>query len=415
MPVSMSSVHHNGRSLSRGNDDAPDTVNRGAFSYPSNSDIIRAQKVMGEESLSIDEALRQGVAYGCSDIMIKPMTPVWYKVNGIMFPSDRFEWVSKTDMYNLAMGMVSSVAQASFTQELELDTSYVIQDGRYSGSRFRVSMIRSDDDGVTLVCRYINPVIHNADELGLPLDAMDWAKLPRGLVLVCGPTGSGKSTALAAMIRWIQMNRHGHILTVESPVETVYPHDGLSLVTQREVGLDTLSFKNALKSGMRNAPNVVLVGEMRTNEEIDATIEAADTGHLTMSTLHTKSAEETLLRIMSKFDGEDRRDILARLSSNLVGIMSQQLLQRKDGKGQVAVHEVLKIDRKVKEMVMQGDVLGIHDYMMDNKVSMDHQLLRMVVHNEIKYSEALGHAMDVNEFVELAHGPRLSMLIDYNE
>jgi Tfp pilus assembly pilus retraction ATPase PilT len=198
-------------------------------------------------------------------------------------------------------------------------------------------------------------------------------------------------------------------------VETVYPHDGLSLVTQREVGLDTLSFKNALKSGMRNAPNVVLVGEMRTNEEIDATIEAADTGHLTMSTLHTKSAEETLLRIMSKFDGEDRRDILARLSSNLVGIMSQQLLQRKDGKGQVAVHEVLKIDRKVKEMVMQGDVLGIHDYMMDNKVSMDHQLLRMVVHNEIKYSEALGHAMDVNEFVELAHGPRLSMLIDYNE
>ena len=396
--------------------DAPDTVASRLFAYPSRMDRIKAQREMGSEVLDIDEVLRQGISFGASDVIVKPNQPVWYRVNGILFPIDRFEWLSKTDMYNLATGMISSVLASTFTQDLELDTSYVINDGVYAGARFRVNMSRSDDDGVSIVCRYINPVIHDAASLGLPSDVMEWARLPRGLVLVCGPTGSGKSTSLSAMIRWIQLNRPLHILTIELPVETVYPHDGLADVTQREVGVDTLSFKNALKSAMRQTPDVILVGEMRTNEEIDATSEAADTGHLTMSTLHTKSAEETILRIISKFDGDDRRDILARLSSNLVGIMSQQLLQRKDGRGRIAVHEVLKIDnRKVRTMIMKGDVVGIHDYMMKEKISMDHQLLRMVVNNDVTYSEALGHAMNPSEFVELANGPRAAARINFNE
>lgn len=394
---------------------APNPVNRGAFKFPSVSEVKAAQRIPGDAPLLIDDALIQGIKFGASDVFIKPNSPVWYRVNGKAFPVGTFDWLDNESMYSTAMGMILSTLERQFTQDLELDTSYVIQDGEYEGSRFRVNFIRSDDNGISLVFRYINPRIETPDALGLPQEVIDWSDRPRGLVLVTGPTGSGKSTSLSSLIRRIQLNESKHILTIEKPVETVYPKDGLSLVTQREVGQDTLSFANALTSAMRDSPDVILVGEMRTNEEISATIEAADTGHLTFSTLHTKSAEETILRIMSKFEGEDKRDVLARLSSNLVGIMAQQLLQRKDGKGRIAVHELLTVDRDVSEMILQGDVHGIHDYMMEHKSSMDHQLLRMVVNNDITYSEAYGHAMNPNDFKELAHGPRLVNVINFDE
>lgn len=394
---------------------APNPTTRGAFSFPSDNEVKRAQQLSGEEPLLIDEALRQGIRFGASDVFVKPNGPVWYRVNGRAFPVSNFEWLDQEAMYSMSMGMILSTLERQFTQDLELDTSYVIQDGEFSGSRFRVNFIRSDDNGISLVFRYINPRIETPDTLGLPDEVVQWADRPRGLVLVTGPTGSGKSTSLSSLIRRIQLGTRKHILTIEKPVETVYPKDGLSLVTQREVGQDTLSFANALTSAMRDSPDVILVGEMRTNEEISATVEAADTGHLTFSTLHTKSAEETILRVLSKFEGEDKRDILARLSSNLVGIMAQQLLQRKDGKGRIAVHEVLYVNRDVSEMILNGDVHGIHDYMMDKRTSMDHQLLRMVVANDITYSEAYGHAMNPNEFSELAHGPKLSSMIDFSE
>ena len=394
---------------------APNPTTKGTFTFPSESETKAAQRIPGDEPLLIDDALIQGIRFGASDVFIKPNAPVWYRVNGRAFPTGRFEWLDNEAMYSSAMGMILSTLERQFTQDLELDTSYVIQDGEYAGSRFRVNFIRSDDNGIGLVFRYINPRIETPDTLGLPDEVIEWADRPRGLVLVTGPTGSGKSTSLSSLIRRIQLSQRKHILTIEKPVETVYPKDGLSLVTQREVGQDTLSFANALTSAMRDSPDVILVGEMRTNEEISATVEAADTGHLTFSTLHTKSAEETILRILSKFAGEDKRDILARLSSNLIGIMAQQLLQRKDGKGRIAVHEVLYVDRDVSELILQGDVHGIHDYMMEHKTSMDHQLLRMVVNNDITYSEAYGHAMNPNEFKELAHGPRLVNLIDFDE
>lgn len=394
---------------------APNPTSRGAFTFPSESETKAAQSVPGDDPLIIDDALSQGIRLGASDVFVKPNSPVWYRVNGRAFPTNRFEWLDQEAMYSSAMGMILSTLERQFTQDLELDTSYVIQDGDYAGSRFRVNFIRSDDNGIGLVFRYIDPRIETPDALGLPDEVVEWADRPRGLVLVTGPTGSGKSTSLSSLIRRIQLTQRKHILTIEKPVETVYPKDGLSLVTQREVGQDTLSFANALTSAMRDSPDVILVGEMRTNEEISATIEAADTGHLTFSTLHTKSAEETILRILSKFEGEDKRDVLARLSSNLIGIMAQQLLQRKDGKGRIAVHEVLSVDRDVSEMILQGDVHGIHDYMMEHRTSMDHQLLRMVVNNDITYSEAYGHAMNPNEFKELAHGPRLASRIDFSE
>lgn len=394
---------------------APNPTTRGRFDYPSARETIAAQSEEGMDILNIDDALRQGVEYGASDIFIKANSPVWYRVNGIMFPLKRFQWVNQEGIFPLAMGMILNELSRQFTQDLELDTSYVIQEGEHEGARFRVNFIKSDGNGVTLVFRYINPHIETPESLGLPDDVIEWADMPRGLVLVTGPTGSGKSTSLSSLIRRIQLNTRKHILTIEKPVETVYPKDGLSLVTQREVGEDTLSFANALTSAMRDAPDVILVGEMRTNEEISATVEAADTGHLTWSTLHTKSAEETILRILSKFEGEDKADILARLSSNLVGIMAQQLLQRKDGNGRIAVHEVLHVDRDVSEMILKGDVHGIHDYMMEKRISMDHQLLRMVTEDSISYSEALGHAMNPNEFEELAHSPRLRKIIDFTQ
>lgn len=395
---------------------APDPINRGAFAFPSSREVsaILSSHGDGGEPLDVDAALGDCVEMGASDVFIRPDSPVWYRVNGRLFPSGRFAWVSQEELFDMAMLLFTSVQVAGFRQELELDASHVIKSGDHAGARFRVSMIYSDDHGVELVLRYINPVIGTPDALGVPDEVVEWSERPRGLVLVTGPTGSGKSTSLSSLIRRIQLTKPVHILTIESPVETVYPRDGVGMVTQREVGKDTLSFQNALVSAMRDSPDVILVGEMRTNDEISATVEAADTGHLTFSTLHTKSAEETILRITSKFEGEEKRDILARLSSSLVGIMSQQLLQRRDGRGRVAVHEMLPVDREVSEMVMAGDVMGIHDYMMRRRISMDHQLLRMVASGDIGYHEALGHAMDRSGFIELAHGPNVARVIDFD-
>lgn len=388
-------------------DAAPDPVTRGRFEYPSAAETASRQAGDADDAqdLDVDAALGLCVDMGASDVFIKPDSPVWYQVNGITFPSDRFRRVDKDRMENVASDLITAQLGEQFTLDLELDASYVIDDGGpHQGARFRMSMIRSDNHGVEMVFRYISPKIETPETLGLSADVMEWINLPRGLVLVCGPTGSGKSTSLASMIRVMQTTQRRHILTIENPVETVYPRDGLSLVDQREVGVDTLSFESSLTSAMREAPDVILVGEMRTREEIDATLQAADSGHLTFSTLHTKSAEETIQRIASRFTGDDRRDVLDRLASNLVGVMSQQLLQRADGEGRVAVHEVMHVDRRISEFIREGDVTGIRNAMESRKASMDHELVRMMRDGTITEEEARSHAVDIREFTRIADG-----------
>lgn len=388
-------------------DAAPDPVTRGRFDYPTpeETSLRQAEDQPDAEDMSVDAVLNLCVDMGASDVFIKPDSPVWYQVNGITFPSGRFRRMDKERMETMASDLITSQLGDKFTRHLELDTSYVIDDdGPHQGSRFRLSMIRSDNNGVEMVFRYISPRIETPQTLGLSDDVMDWINLPRGLILVCGPTGSGKSTSLASMIRVMQTTQRRHIITVEDPVETVYPRDGLSLVDQREVGVDTLSFENSLTSAMREAPDVILVGEMRTREEIDATLQAADSGHLTFSTLHTKSAEETIQRIASRFSGEDRRDVLDRLASNLAGVLSQQLLQRADGEGRVAVHEVMHVDRGTAALIREGNVSGIRDIMEERKASMDHELVRMMRDGIITRDEARFHAVDLQEFGRIERG-----------
>lgn len=388
-------------------DAAPDPVTRGRFDYPTPEEtaLRQAEDQPDAEDMDVDAVLGLCVDIGASDVFIKPDSPVWYQVNGVTFPSDRFRRMDKERMENMARDLITSQLGDLFTTHLELDTSYVIDDdGPHQGARFRLSMIRSDNNGVEMVFRYISPKIETPQTLGLSDDVMDWINLPRGLILVCGPTGSGKSTSLASMIRVMQTTQRRHIITIENPVETVYPRDGMSLVDQREVGVDTLSFENSLTSAMREAPDVILVGEMRTREEIDATLQAADSGHLTFSTLHTKSAEETIQRIASRFAGDDRRDVLDRLASNLAGVMSQQLLQRADGNGRVAVHEVLHVDRDTAALIREGDVPGIRDAMEKRKASMDHELVKMMRNGIITRAEARTHAVDLQEFGRIERG-----------
>lgn len=388
-------------------DAAPDPVTRGRFDYPTPEEtaLRQAEDQPDAEDMDVDAVLGLCVDIGASDVFIKPDSPVWYQVNGVTFPSDRFRRMDKERMENMARDLITSQLGDLFTTHLELDTSYVIDDdGPHQGARFRLSMIRSDNNGVEMVFRYISPKIETPQTLGLSDDVMDWINLPRGLILVCGPTGSGKSTSLASMIRVMQTTQRRHIITIENPVETVYPRDGMSLVDQREVGVDTLSFENSLTSAMREAPDVILVGEMRTREEIDATLQAADSGHLTFSTLHTKSAEETIQRIASRFAGDDRRDVLDRLASNLAGVMSQQLLQRADGNGRVAVHEVLHVDRDTAALIREGDVPGIRDVMEKRKASMDHELVKMMRNGIITRTEARTHAVDLQEFGRIERG-----------
>lgn len=403
------------KAMSLSEDSAVNPISRRHFDFPTAEQVRYAQSEPGSDILTVDDALRLGIKMGASDIYLKPNEPVWYKVNGKAFPTKNFDWLTQEEFETLAYNVVTPTIAVTFTQDLELDTSYVIQDGEFEGSRFRVNFTRSDDHGITLVFRYINPRIETPDTLGVPQEVVDWIDMPKGLVLVCGVTGSGKSTSLSALIREIQLKYRYHIITVERPVETIYPKDGLSLVTQREVGYDTLSFENAVKSAMRQAPDVILIGEIRTHDEIDAAITSSTTGHLTFTTLHTSDCEETIDRILAQYSANEREDVLSRLSSNLQGVMAQQLLQRKDGTGRIPVHEILLVNDDVSRLIEKGDTRGIHDYLYDRKMTMNHNLLNLVLSGDIAFSEAMRHSTNVHELMNLAHAPGLSERINYDE
>lgn len=396
-------------------DDAVNPISRRKFEYPSNKDYVDAQNIEGDMPLIIDDALRFGIQMGASDIFIKPNSPVWYKVNGKAFPVKDFQWLSAEDFYTASMNLILPTLEAVFTQELELDTSYTIQDPPFNGARFRLNFSRSDGNGICLVFRYINPRIETPETLHVPQPVIDWTESNSSLYLITGITGSGKSTTLASLIRKIQLEKPYHIITIENPIETIYPRDGLSVVTQREINQDTLSFTNALTSAMRQAPNCILIGEIRTKEEINAALEASLTGHLTFSTTHTLCAESTMNRLMAPFKDAEKMDVLERLSTSLKGIMAQQLLQRKDGTGRVAVHEVLQVNEDIQEYISKNNLVAIRDYMYDRKITMNHQLLKLVKDGTITFSEGITHSTNPHEFNNLAHAPGLSDIINYNE
>lgn len=285
--------------------------------------------------IHIDNLLNELVAKEASDLHLRVGEPPVMRIHGILTRT-KYPILLDSDMYDLIHPIMNPDKEARFEQTMELDTSYAIP----GLSRFRVNIFRQQGH-IGAVLRVIPFRIKTIDELGLPQTTKDISMLPRGLVLVTGPTGSGKSTSLAAMINLINESKPANIVTIEDPIEYVH-RDKMSAVNQREVGVDTHSFSDALKHVMRQNPDVILVGEMRDLETIKLAITAAETGHLVFATLHTTDAPQTVDRIIDVFEPEAQQQIRMQLSTTLQAVISQTLLMKKGGNGRVAAFEVMR-------------------------------------------------------------------------
>lgn len=354
-------------------------------------------------SLDLDAVIALAIEAGASDVHVTPYDEISFSVLGEIRRVSEFGEVDANMTTRLQQTIISNVLEQMFVEDLELDTSYVVKSGKYKGRRTRLSIGKTGGE-IFLVFRIIAETMPTPDELEIPQSMRDWVNLPNGLILVNGPTGSGKSTTLSSLIQEIQFNRPDKIITIEKPVEFVYgvKPGQKALIVQREVGRDARSFSNALTSAMRQAPNIILVGEVRNRLEIDELLRAAETGHLAISTLHTTSCPATINRIRSMYEGDEQLRVLATLADNLRGMMTQTLVKTPDGSSRFAVREVLQVDAEVKEMVLVGDVAGISQYMKDREQTMAHELVRAVKSGRVRYRAARDKAPEPLYFDQIA-------------
>jgi twitching motility protein PilT len=278
-------------------------------------------------------------------------------------------------------------------ESLAVDIGY----GIHGLARFRGNIFRQRGT-IAASFRRIPYNIQNIEELELPSVLLDFCDLPMGLVIVTGPTGSGKSTTLAALIRHISETRPVHVLTIEDPMEFLF-NDDMAAISQREVGTDTVGFAEALRNGVRQDPDVIMVGEMRDAETMTTVISAAETGHLVFSTLHTNSATQTIDRLLDSFPSTQHKQVRAQLAQVLKGVVSMKLVERQDGSGLVAALEIMKSSPKISALIDKGETAKLHEELESSVTyfrmqSINQSLMALLVHGTISYSEAMRQSPD---------------------
>jgi twitching motility protein PilT len=347
--------------------------------------------------MHINDLLTELVSREGSDLHMRVGEPPVFRVHGKLMRTahPRIEAVE-----DYLYPILSEERRARFERNMELDLSYEIE----GVARFRVNCFRQRGQ-MGAVLRAIPMKIKTIDELMLPAITKDICLRPRGLVLVTGPTGSGKSTSLAAMVDHINRNRRCHIMTIEDPIEFVH-EDILSEVNQREIEIDTQSFAAALKHVMRQNPDVILVGEMRDLETIALAITAAETGHLVFATLHTTDAPQTMDRVIDVFPPEQQNQIRMQLSVTILAVISQALLPRCDTQGRIAAFEVMVATPAIRTLVREGKTHQIYSDIQaggeHGMVSLDQYLISLLKKRCIKYDEALSRASNPRDFEQLA-------------
>jgi len=329
-----------------------------------------------------------------SDLHLKPMRPPLVRVQGKLIPI-KTDPLKPPDLEKMLLPLLNKAQRDRFDQTQSVDFGY----GVPGVARFRANMYMQRGT-VGAVFRRIPIQIANLEALELPLAVKDLTQLPDGLVLVTGPTGSGKSTTLAAMILEIAEHEPLHIVTIEDPIEFLF-QDKIAAISQREVGTDTPTFREALRNSMRQDPDVIMVGEMRDVETIQTVLTAAETGHLVFSTLHTNNAAQTLDRIIDAFPPEQHKQIRAQLSLVLRGIISLKLVKTKDNR-MTAVVEVLKNSPRIAKLIEEGHTKDIHEEI-ENSVglyrmqSMNQSLIALLVHQKITYQDAMELSSDPDD------------------
>ena len=349
--------------------------------------------------VSLRTLLDEMIEREASDLHITAGDRPKLRVDGDIVNATVEHVLTPRDTLQLAYSVLTENQKKRFEMEDELDFSF----GIANLSRFRGNVFKQRGC-VSIVMRQIPFSIKTFDDLHLPPVIARMAEKPRGLVLVTGPTGSGKSTTLAAMIDKINRERHGHIITVEDPIEFIHRHQNC-IVNQREVGTDTKSFQNSLKYALRQDPDVILIGEMRDLETIQAALTIAETGHLAFATLHTNSAAEAINRIIDVFPSHQQSQVRAQLAFVLEGIITQTLLPKKSGKGRAMAAEILVVTPAIRALIRDDKIHQIYSSMQSGKKfgmqTMNDALYQLYMTREVAEEECLRVSSDPNEFLRL--------------
>lgn len=358
-------------------------------------ETVEVEELLSLDEIHIDELLERVQETGASDLHLAVDKPPCVRLHGKIRELAEYELMKANVLQRIIYDILTDEQIQRFENDLELDFAYTTAD---ASARFRVNAYR-DRGHVAAALRIIPTKIPTPEELNLPAAILDLAQRPRGLMLVTGPTGSGKSTTLAAVINKINMTRDEHIITIEDPIEFMHEHKRC-VVNQREVGVDTHSFKNALRAALREDPDVILVGEMRDNETIHLAISAAETGHLVFGTLHTNSAAESVDRMVGVFPADQQEQIRTQLSNSLVAIVTQQLMP-KTGGGRVAAIEIMIANSAIRNLIRENKAHQMTSIMQTQTQigmqTMDQALRVLYQKGDVTLEDALGRSHNAAE------------------
>ncbi len=374
------------------------TANAGASAGASGGRVGMSQDLR-DGDVSLDELLRTTVAMKASDLHLTRGAPPTIRRDGGLRPLEGQPELDGESLRRSVYQILTQKQRERFEEELELDFAYQVP----GGARFRVNLYQQRDQ-LGAAFRVIPYEIKPLEDLGVPAVVGSFANIPRGLVLVTGPTGSGKSTTLASIIDLANRNRPDHIMTVEDPIEFLHEHKR-SIVNQREVGEDTKSFASALKHVLRQDPDIILVGEMRDLETISVALTAAETGHLVFATLHTQDAAQTIDRVIDVFPPSQQDQVRVQLAATIQGVVCQTLCKRADGPGRVVATEIMVATPAIRNLIREGKTHQIYSSMQagssDGMHSMDQHLADLTKQGVISYETGLEKCQNVADFNRL--------------
>ena len=371
--------------------------NRKKYVIKATSDyLLTAPGDTGSEPFDIDDVLTDAVDRSASDVHIASMRPIKLRINGTMYKFAKYQIMDPADMNELITNngrLINKEMVQQLNTQRSVDTAYVIRKGRRHGERFRVHFAE-EMNGPAIVFRHIRPEIFKPEEIGLTQDVVDWGLLSQGMILVTGPTGSGKSATLSSILRNVQLTKPGKIITLEEPIETVYPLDGAADIWQREVPENCPTFVRGITDAMREDPDVILVGEIRDYPTIQAAMQACNTGHLTFATIHANSAPDVVTRIMDLAGDADKGELRSNLARNLKGILSQRLLLKPGNDGRIAVREIIHVGRRQKLQIARNDVDAMAADLRARAADLDSQMLMLAIQGKTTLKSARSASMD---------------------
>lgn len=352
-----------------------------------------------EVAKNLDDLLREAVSMGGSDLHLSVGAQPRTRVHGNL-KNMNYAVITPQVASNLLMPLMDTLARSTLNTCGQYDLAYSIKDV----SRFRVNIFKQKGD-LAGVFRVLNETVPDYTKLGLPINVFNMYKKRRGLILVVGPTGSGKSTTLASFLDIINKNLYKHIITLEDPIEYLHWHSR-SLINQREIGVDCDSFANGLRAALREDPDVILIGEMRDLETTEIALQSAETGHLVCSTLHTLGAADTINRIIDMYPEKQHNQVRSQLCAILEAVVSQQLMPKADGSGYVVTYEVMFKNKTIQKMIRDNKIDEISDYLNSDEakaqgmVSMDTTIMNLYRKGLVTKDTALDYAFDRREMAK---------------